>query len=63
MKTETRYILSTDEFARLNGIKSESVRTHLCRTGAYFGIKPKKLINRRLMWPAVQVTAAQGGEA
>lgn len=48
--------LSCEEFARLNKIKAQSVRARLCRFGSYFGIKPKKLVNGRLAFPAVQVT-------
>jgi hypothetical protein len=31
-------------------------RARLCRTGSYFGIRPLKLANGHLAWPAVQVT-------
>ena len=44
---------STEEFARANHVKGDSVRTRLCRTGSYFGIKPKRLRNGRLSWPQV----------
>lgn len=50
------FTLSCEEFARLNQIKPQSVRARLCRFGSYYGIKPKKLINGRLAFPAVQVT-------
>ena len=52
-----KYELSADEFAALNQVKSQSVRARLCRTGSYFGIRPLKLANGRLAWPAVQVAA------
>ena len=44
---------STEEFARANHVKGDSVRTRLCRTGSYFGIKPNRLRNGRLSWPPV----------
>lgn len=49
------FTLSCEEFARLNQIKPQSVRARLCRTGSYYGIQPKKLVNGRLAFPAVQV--------
>lgn len=51
----TKYELSADRFALLNQVKSQSVRARLCRTGSYFRVKPMKLANGRLEWPAVQV--------
>lgn len=53
---ETEFRLSCEEFARLNQIKPQSVRARLCRFGSYYGIKPVKLVNGRLAFPAVQVT-------
>jgi hypothetical protein len=52
---ETKYLLSTEEFAAQNQVKSQSVRARLCRTGSYFGIRPLNLANGRLVWPNVQV--------
>lgn len=43
--------ITTEELAQQCGIKPQSVRVRLCRTGSYFGIKPTKLPNGRLMWP------------
>lgn len=50
-----KYELSAEQFATLNQVKSQTVRARLCRTGSYFGIRPLKLANGRLAWPAVQV--------
>lgn len=47
--------LSCEEFAALNQVKAQSVRSRLCRTGSYFGVVPRKLVNGRLAFPAVQV--------
>lgn len=49
--------LSTDDFAALNRVKSQSVRARLCRHGHYFGVTPTKLANGRTAWPHVQVVA------
>ena len=43
--------LSTEEFAASIGLRPESIRVHLCRRGSYYGIRPAKLPNGRLLWP------------
>ncbi len=40
--------ISAEEFAARRLVKAESVLSRLCRFGHYFGVKPKKLPNRRL---------------
>ena len=61
---------STETFAARRMVKPQSVRARYCRTGSYFGIRPQKLPNGRLLWPdelsheaarAAQ-TAQPGGE-
>lgn len=54
--TPDEFMLSCEEFARLNQIKAQSVRARLCRFGSYYGVVPKKLVNGRLAFPHVQVT-------
>lgn len=49
--------LSAAEFAKLNQVKAQSVRAQICRSGSYFGVKPDKLANGRLVFPAVQLVA------
>lgn len=44
--------LDTDTFAALLGVKANTVRVRLCRTGSYFGVRPAKAANGRLLWPA-----------
>jgi len=51
------YILSCEQFAARNQVKSQSVRARICRTGSYFGITPLKLANGRLAFPDVQVVS------
>ena len=58
--------ITTEELALQCGVKPQSVRVSLCRTGSYFGVKPVKLPNGRLMWPGnarqqMMNRAAQGG--
>lgn len=48
---------STEEFAALNLVKPQSVRSRYCREGSYFGAKPKKLPNGRLLWPVETASA------
>ena len=43
--------LSTEDFATSIGLRPESIRVHLCRRGSYYGIRPAKLPNGRLLWP------------
>ena len=42
---------TTDAFARGRMVKAQSVLARLCRTGSYFGIRPRKHVNGRLEWP------------
>ncbi|ROO31958.1 monooxygenase [Salinisphaera japonica YTM-1] len=52
--------MSTAAFADSIGAKAGSIRVRLCQTGSYFGIKPKKLPNGRLLWPADSVERLLG---
>lgn len=59
--------ITTEEVAVLFKVKPPSVLRRLSQTGSYFGIRPRKLPNRRLAWPlqAVQklIGGLQAGEA
>lgn len=46
-----RYRLTTDEFAAQNLVESQTVRKQYSLSGSYFGVKPIRLPNRRLLWP------------
>lgn len=59
--TGKKFPLNTDEFAARNGVKSQSVRSRVCRIGSYFGVTPKKLANGRLKWPDVQLEETAEG--
>ncbi|WP_323012526.1 hypothetical protein [Castellaniella sp.] len=43
--------LTTDQLAAQLQIKPQTLRAALCRDGAYFGVRPHKMPNRRLLWP------------
>ncbi len=55
--TQPIHECNTEKFGALNGVKAQSVRAQFCRTGSYFGVKPRRLANGRLLWPAVTATA------
>jgi|GEM_PF-580630 len=44
--------LSTAELARQSLATAGSIRVRYCKTGSYFGIRPLKLPNGRLLWPS-----------
>jgi len=44
--------MSTEQLATALQIKAQSIRKRYCETGAYYCLRPTKLPNRRLMWPA-----------
>lgn len=54
---------STEQLAERLGIKAQTLRAALCRAGHYYGIRPVKLPNRMLRWPAdaVERLLAKGG--
>ncbi|MCG5530957.1 hypothetical protein LRD18_08735 [Halorhodospira halochloris] len=47
--------LTTPELAKAIGMKPDSIRVRLCRTGSFYGLRPGKLPNGRLIWPADSV--------
>jgi len=44
--------ITTEELAALLSIRPQSIRKRFCQTGAYFSLRPIKMPNGRLMWPA-----------
>lgn len=44
--------ISTEELAALLRLRPQSLRAALCRDGHYFGLRPRKMPNGRLLWPA-----------
>lgn len=55
---DTPATLSTADFAALNHVKPNTVRQRLCATASFYGVRPLKLANSRLLWPALIATAA-----
>ncbi len=53
---------STEEAAAALHVKPQTLRAALCRDGHYFGLRPVKLPNRMLAWPAAAVDALLDGE-
>ena len=49
--------LTTEELAAALSVKQDTLRKRLCQTGSYFGLRPKKLPNGKLRWPADSVEA------
>lgn len=56
----TRY--STSEAAGELRIRPQTLRAALCRQGHYYGIRPIKLANRLLAWPAEAIDRLAAGE-
>ena len=54
-------LLTTEQLAEQAHLKPQSLRAAFCRDGHWCGIRPTKLPNRRLLWPADQVTALLSG--
>jgi hypothetical protein len=50
--SKNRPRLTTEELAVLLALRPQSIRKRYCETGAYFCLRPIKMPNRRLLWPA-----------
>lgn len=62
MQTYTLQNLTTEQFAEVLHGKPSTIRTRLCKTGSFYGIKPIKLPSGRLLWPADAVSAFISGK-
>lgn len=49
--------LTTEALAARFLVKPSSIRSAYCRDGHYFGLRPTKLPNGRLLWPADSLEA------
>lgn len=58
----TSHNLTTEQFAEALHGKPSTIRTRLCKTGSFWGIKPIKLPSGRLLWPADAVSAFISGK-
>lgn len=54
--------ITTEELAVLLSIRPQTIRKRYCQTGAYFSIRPLKLPNGRLMWPADALAQLSEGQ-
>ena len=52
--------LTTEQLADALQLKPQSIRVRVCRTGGYYCLKPVKMPNNRLMWPADSVAQLRG---
>jgi hypothetical protein len=52
---------TTEQLSEQAGLKPQSLRAAFCRNGHWCGIRPIKLPNRRLLWPAEEVAALMTG--
>lgn len=55
-------IFSTEDLAQVFDVEPASIRSALSRRGHYMGLRPVKLPNRRLAWPANDVVRLLNGE-
>lgn len=53
---------TTEQFAEVLHGKPSTIRTRLCKTGSFYGIKPIKLASGRLLWPVGAVQAFLTGK-
>ncbi len=55
--------LSTDEVAIVLKVKPETIRWYYSKNGNYQGLVPRKMPNRRLLWPVSDVEKLLAGES
>ncbi len=55
--------LTTEVLADGLGIKPQTLRAAICRHQHYYGIRPAKLPNGRLLWPADAIERLTSGQA
>lgn len=55
--------LTTEALAEGTGHKSQTLRAAYCKNGHWCGIRPAKLPNGRLLWPADAIARLTAGTA
>ncbi|MEN6079618.1 hypothetical protein ABEV37_06850 [Chromobacterium piscinae] len=55
--------MDTNDFARILGQRSQSIRKAYAMKGTVMGIRPVKLPNGKLRWPTDSVARLMKGEA
>lgn len=53
--------INTRELAHLLRVQEQTIRNAYCRDGHYLNLRPTKLPNRLLLWPAEQAQALASG--
>lgn len=61
--SQNRALLTTEELAESLTLRPQSIRKRYSQTGAYFCLRPVKLPNGRLMWPADSIERLTNGVA
>ena len=61
MHTSSQRNYSSARAATVLGIKAHSLSTALYRNGHYCGVRPARLPNGRLLWPADQIDQLAAG--
>lgn len=54
--------MNTEELAAVLKLKPDSIRKRHQKTGAYYCLRPVKLPNGRLMWPADSIAKLTGAD-
>lgn len=55
-------LMTTEQLALLLSILGQSIRKRYCETGSYYCLRPVKLPNGRLMWPADSIAQLTGAK-
>lgn len=53
--------MNTEQLAAALQLKAQSIRKRFCETGAYYGLRPTKLPNGRLLWPEDSIALLSKG--
>lgn len=61
--TASMPLLTTNALADQLGMRAQSLRKRFAATGSYFGVRPAKLPNGQLRWPADAVERLMKGKA
>lgn len=44
-------MITTEQLAARLNVKAQTIRAAVCRSGAYYSLRPVKMPNRFLLWP------------
>lgn len=54
-------VFTTNQAASILGVRPQTLRKRFCHSGTYFGVRPSKLPNGKLRWPADAVETFMSG--